>query len=65
MLRGKFKVGDLIEVIDQQRSPFPMRGKILELDTSVLGGDYAKIRIDSPALPVPEIWVSLRLAKLQ
>jgi hypothetical protein len=58
-----FRIGDDIEVIDQTFAPYPMRGTILELDPSILGGDYAKIRVQSAAQPAPEIWVSLRLAR--
>jgi hypothetical protein len=63
MKRGEFKVGDEIEVIDKRYSPEPMRGSILSLDPSILGGDFAEIRVAGAALPPPVIWVSLRLAK--
>lgn len=60
---GEFKIGDVIAVIDQRYSAMPMRGTILQLDPSILGGDFAKIRVEGCADPQPVIWVNLRLAK--
>ena len=57
-----FKVGEEIEVVDQKVSQFPIRGTVLETDIGVRES-YAKIRVESPALPAPEIWVCLRLAR--
>jgi len=56
-------IGDMIEVIDAKVSPFPMRGKVLELDEHPFKESYALIEVDSPALPAPKEWVNLRLAK--
>jgi hypothetical protein len=58
-------VGEKIEVIDLNVVKFPTRGTIVEVDLHPTFGDsYAKIRIDdSPTLPIPEVWVNLRLAR--
>lgn len=56
------QLGDNIEVIDTDPVRL-IRGKVIELDTHPLEYGFAKIRVDSPALPAPEIWVSLRNAR--
>jgi hypothetical protein len=63
----EFEVGDEIEAIDLSISRWPIYGRILALDQHPhpLQEDYALIEADSPALPPPRVWVSLRLAKLR
>jgi len=58
------KIGDKIEVIDTCLMAFPVRGKILDIDEHPFGESSALVRIESAALPAPEVWVNLRLAKL-
>jgi len=61
---SKWAIGDEIEVIDQRICGWPLRGRILELDLHPLSDNFAKIELtNSPALPVPKVWVNLRLAK--
>lgn len=59
----KFQVGDTIEVIDKVVSDFPVRGEVLEVDYHPLDQSFIKLRLQSPVLPPPEIWVNSRLAK--
>lgn len=54
------KIGDEIEAEYGGRF---VRGKIRELDTHPLGASYARIIVDSTALPAPELWVNLRMAR--
>lgn len=59
------KVGDLIEVIDQRAiGPYPVQGRILELDEHPLDASYARIQIEGVAIGSVKVWVNLRLAKV-
>lgn len=58
------KIGDRIQVIDRGISSWPISGVVLELDSHPLDASYARILVDSPANPAPEIWINLRLARL-
>jgi hypothetical protein len=54
------KIGDQIEVIDRTYSKYIILGTVLELDAHLMEYSQARIRVDdSPALPTPEIWVTL------
>lgn len=58
------EVTDFIEVVDYKYASYPMRGTILELDADDFrDAAFAKIRVNSPADPAPEIWVNLRVAR--
>lgn len=59
-MADELKIGDSIEAEYDGRF---VRGIILELDTHPFGSSYAKLLLDSPALPAPQIWVNLRLAR--
>lgn len=69
---SKFKVGQRVRVYDNIRCakgtnivPFlPLTGVILELDEHPLGDSYARIEVDSPAYPPPQVWANLRMVEL-
>jgi len=56
-----FKIGDVIEGIDQDVAHYLIHGEILELDLHPLGSNFARIRIESVAEPASAKWVNLRL----
>lgn len=60
----KIQVGDTIEVIDTEISPFPIRGKVVSLDPHPFQNSYGQIEVDSVALPAPKVFVNLRMARV-
>lgn len=60
MLKAQFKVGDEVEVIGHM--PYPLRGRILEIDSDPFEYDSALVEVMG-AIGATQMWLNLRMAR--